>query len=50
MDAFLKNLGEMKEAIRLFDEAICLKASKSNLLEFREYVELNFVSIQQFPN
>jgi hypothetical protein len=45
MDAFIKNLEEMKEAIRLFDEAICIKASKSNLLEFREYVELNFVQL-----
>jgi hypothetical protein len=33
MDVFMKDLIEMKEAIRLFDETICIKASKSNLLE-----------------
>lgn len=50
MDAFTGNLEGMKEAIRLFDEVICIKASKSNLLEFREYVEINFVQSKQFPN
>lgn len=46
MDIFVGDLWEMKEAIRLFDEAICIKASKSNLLEFREYVEVNYVQIK----
>ena len=50
MDSFVKDLVGMKDAVMKFDETICLKASKSQLLEMQEKFEHYYVKASLFPD
>jgi len=40
----------MKQTIRLFDETICMKASKSQIYEFMQHVKMFYVKACLFPD
>lgn len=50
MDSFVKDLVGMKDAVIKFDETICLKASKSQLMELQERFEKYYVKASLFPD
>ena len=44
IDDFHEKVNEIKETVRHFDESLCVKASKGELLQQRNFIEDNYTS------